>query len=100
MKFQITVELLQHQLGGVHVVAVAEVSSIFKGICEDDRRFQDEAFGKGKSKCLCDDSTFLTSDHIADTTVRVNTADLFGMCWVHLPAENESWKKPQIHTEK
>lgn len=36
---------------------------------------------------------FLTSDHITDTTVRVNTADLFGMGWVHLPAEEESWKK-------
>ena len=38
---------------------------------------------------------FLTSDHIADTTVRVDAADLFGMCRVHLPAKDESWRRPQ-----
>lgn len=44
---------------------------------------------------LCAEGTFLTSDHIADTAVRVDTADLVGMCWVHLPTEEESWRKPQ-----
>lgn len=51
-----------------------------------------------------DDRTFLTSDHIADATVWVDTADLLGMRWVHLPTKDESWKEstvqePQIHTE-
>lgn len=93
--FQITIEFLQHQLRGVHVVAVAEVPSVFKGVCEEDHRFQDETFKGSTQNHLCAERTILTSDHIADMTVRVDTADLFGMCWVHLPAEEESWRKPQ-----
>lgn len=51
---------------------------------------------KKANKNVCDVRTFLTSDHVADATVWVDTADLLGMRWVHLPTKDESWK---IHTE-
>lgn len=41
---QLTVELLQNQLRRVHVVAVAEVPSVFIGVCEEDHRFQNATF--------------------------------------------------------
>lgn len=46
--FQITIEFLQHQLRGVHVVAVAEVPGVFKGVCEENHRFQDETFKESR----------------------------------------------------
>ena len=37
----------------------------------------------------------LTSDHVTDTTVWINTANLFGMCRIHLhlPTKEESLNK-------
>lgn len=57
--------------------------------------FDHSAAARSSFKCLCASREILTSDNVNDTTVRIDTADLFGMCWVHLhlPTEEESWKK-------
>lgn len=86
----ITIKFLQQQVGGVHVVAVTQVPGVFVGVCGQsvkdiktgNRCFHDTLVQR---KCL-------TPDDITDPAVRIDAADLLGMCRVHLhlPAKEES----------
>ncbi len=104
-----TAEFLQYQIRRVHVVAVTKVSCVFVGIYEEEVCFQETTrvaleylkhvlsifVAASSSLNVSLKRDVLTSDNLADTTVWINTADLFGMCRVHLhlPAKEESWNK-------
>lgn len=105
---RITVKFIEYQLRRVHIIPVTKVSCIFVGI------YREEGLFSGKSTRILEwqhiwtlsHSMFLmklcffledilTSDHLTDTRVWINTANLFGMSWIHfhLSTKEESLNK-------